>query len=371
MSRAFVLKCILPVALCSLAAVCIGWVSDSYIVWSQPSASTTALSPTASTGFAPVVAAEYNEQHAVPTVFLDTNRLAHFSVPIANKTNSTQRFVKVIPSCGCTSGELAKPELRPGESTTLEVDFDAFHKFGKQRLIVRLQTDQGDEFVHELNTTVYKRGMFENAGVFHLGAVDPGTSGKYNLVFRLYALRREDLPAAAQFRSDSDHLACEQGAVLVEQLDGVVSKAIPLTVSLRAPREPGPHQCTITADFQSGGEAVQVAQVVAWSIKEPYAVSPSQIFLGEIGTETTQPLVRFVELSRADHKPIKIVSCSSAAENIRLDVENGPGERSRIRVTVDPKGVIGNFWCRVDVVTDHPTQPSTSFAVAASRRAGK
>lgn len=367
MPRLSALRRILPIAFCALAAVGAAWTFDSYVAWSHPSADS--VSKTANS--LPEAAISDSVQHTVPTVFLDTRRLAHFSVPVSNKTGSTQHFAKVVPSCGCTSAELAKPELGPGETTTLEVDFDAFHKFGKQRLIIRLRTDSGDELVHELHTVVYKRGMFETPGLFHVGAVEPGHSGQYRLAFKLYALRLEQLPEAAHFRCDSECLTCEQGTATIEHLDGIVSKSIPLTVSLRAPAEPGSHQCILAAEFQSAGEANRVEQTVAWSVKEPYSVRPSQLFLGAISDETTQPIVRIVDVSRTDHQPIKVLSCAAPSKHIRLDIEDGPGQAARIRVTVDPKGITGDLWCRVDVVTDHPTQPSTNFAVAATRRVGK
>lgn len=52
---------------------------------------------------------------------------------ITNKGNDVLKIEKVRASCGCTAASPKKNELKPGESTTLDVSFNSANRSGKQK----------------------------------------------------------------------------------------------------------------------------------------------------------------------------------------------------------------------------------------------
>lgn len=59
-------------------------------------------------------------------------------------TNSGGDLLKIIavrPSCGCTAALPDKSELEPGESTNLNVKFNSSGRFGKQKKVVKIETN--------------------------------------------------------------------------------------------------------------------------------------------------------------------------------------------------------------------------------------
>ncbi len=71
---------------------------------------------------------------------LDVGQTATRVLTITNRGRSTVSILGVRTTCGCTAADPAADRLAPGESTTLEVRFEAKNA-GRQTQFVRLVTD--------------------------------------------------------------------------------------------------------------------------------------------------------------------------------------------------------------------------------------
>jgi len=60
---------------------------------------------------------------------------------LTNSGGDLLKIISVRPSCGCTAALPEKNELAPGESTNLNVKFNSAGRFGKQKKIVRIESN--------------------------------------------------------------------------------------------------------------------------------------------------------------------------------------------------------------------------------------
>ena len=60
---------------------------------------------------------------------------------ITNSGGDLLKITKVNASCGCTVAKPDKDELAPGESTNLVVTFDSKGRFGKQKKLIRVESN--------------------------------------------------------------------------------------------------------------------------------------------------------------------------------------------------------------------------------------
>lgn len=63
---------------------------------------------------------------------------------LTNGGGDLLKIEQVRPSCGCTAALPEKTELAPGESTNLSVTFNSAGRFGKQKKIVRIKSNDPD-----------------------------------------------------------------------------------------------------------------------------------------------------------------------------------------------------------------------------------
>jgi len=64
---------------------------------------------------------------------------------ITNKGNDVLKIEKVRASCGCTAASPKKNELKPGESTTIDVAFNSANRAGKQKKHVYVFSNDPDK----------------------------------------------------------------------------------------------------------------------------------------------------------------------------------------------------------------------------------
>ncbi len=64
-----------------------------------------------------------------------------FNFSITNEGDIELKITKVSASCGCTAVMPEKDELKPGESTNINISFDSKGKSGKQNKAVFIETN--------------------------------------------------------------------------------------------------------------------------------------------------------------------------------------------------------------------------------------
>lgn len=82
---------------------------------------------------------------------------------ITNGGNDILKINDVKASCGCTAVVVGEYELKPGESTEIEVSFDSKGKTGKQNKTITVSTNDPDNSILKLAFTgnVIKKEKFK------------------------------------------------------------------------------------------------------------------------------------------------------------------------------------------------------------------
>ncbi|TDJ54855.1 MAG: DUF1573 domain-containing protein [Ignavibacteria bacterium] len=71
------------------------------------------------------------------------DKVTHVFV-ITNSGGDLLKITNVKASCGCTAALPEKDELAPGESTNLNVTFNSAGRFGKQKKLIRIESNDPD-----------------------------------------------------------------------------------------------------------------------------------------------------------------------------------------------------------------------------------
>lgn len=72
---------------------------------------------------------------------------------ITNEGNDILKINDVKASCGCTAVVVGEYELKPGESTEIEVSFDSKGRTGKQNKTITVSTNDPDNSIIKLAIT--------------------------------------------------------------------------------------------------------------------------------------------------------------------------------------------------------------------------
>ncbi len=70
-------------------------------------------------------------------------KVSHIFV-LTNSGDDLLEITNVKASCGCTAARPEKNELAPGESTNLNVTFNSAGRFGKQKKLIRIESNDPD-----------------------------------------------------------------------------------------------------------------------------------------------------------------------------------------------------------------------------------
>lgn len=79
-------------------------------------------------------------------------KVSHVFV-LTNRGGDLLKINSVRPSCGCTAAMPEKNELSPGESTNLTVTFNSTGRMGKQKKLVRIDTNDPENYEAVLTIT--------------------------------------------------------------------------------------------------------------------------------------------------------------------------------------------------------------------------
>ncbi|GLH72760.1 hypothetical protein GETHLI_12620 [Geothrix limicola] len=67
---------------------------------------------------------------------VNADQTTHCAFTVTNTGGATLKISRIEPSCGCTSTNLGKDELRQGESTQIQVDFDPKNFLGPVKKLI-------------------------------------------------------------------------------------------------------------------------------------------------------------------------------------------------------------------------------------------
>ena len=96
------------------------------------------------------------------------------SIVIRNEGNADLVITRVKASCGCTAGKVSKGRVAPGETTTVEVSFDAAKKKGQVNTQVSILSNDVDrpEVIFYLKGFVKRELDYDNPGGLVMRGMD-------------------------------------------------------------------------------------------------------------------------------------------------------------------------------------------------------
>jgi len=120
------------------------------------------------------------------------DKVTHVFV-LTNSGTDVLNIEKIIPSCGCTAAMPEKSELAPGESTNLTVTFNSAGKRGKQKKLVRINTNDTENpqtIITFVGNVIIKDEQKESSAIIHFpetqhdfGVVKEGQKVEYTFTF--------------------------------------------------------------------------------------------------------------------------------------------------------------------------------------------
>jgi hypothetical protein len=292
-----------------------------------------------------------------------------FNLPIRNQTSQTVRFDKIQTSCSCTSAELVKKEIPPGEETLLKVDLRLGERGDNQRFACNLHTDSGQAWQHEIVTTVYSLVEI-TPPVLMFGNVRGGEEVTKEFEIRTHSVASEEPPnmEGVGLPPNTGGIKVEVGTESKRMLDEKISqRVIPVRVKISPSTLPNLYFSVLSIRLNIGGKSEIRNFTVSWSVKDQYEVLPSQLFFDLNGknNQKGEKLSRRVYIRRLDKSPLKILEASCAMKGIRCSIEDkSPG--AFVNVELDPTTIV-NDWGEVIVKTDYSEQSEIKIRFAISR----
>ena len=285
---------------------------------------------------------------------LQPGAVADTKFTISNSGNAPLEIQKVIASCGCTSADVDKKSIPPGESATLAVRFSSKGFFGEQVKNVRVYTN--DPKAHSLLFTL--RGEVEREfsiqpAQFFFGNVLKGSSPRIQL--HLSAKRPGILLGEVSTRSEFlDVRAVDAGTAEEPAKDiEVIIKPGVSTQILRS---------SVMIRTNSENESVVSIPVYAKIVGELQA-EPSYVSFDLVEEPVLVPLKKTIGLKNiADDSP-EIVSIESGSEFISAKPKQlKQGKLWEIEVTLHEKAS-GIIRTQLTIVTDRLDESKKSVTV--------
>lgn len=195
------------------------------------------------------------------------DKVSHVFV-LTNGGSDVLKIEKIIPSCGCTAAMPEKSELAPGESTNLTVTFNSAGKRGKQKKLVRINTNdtENPQTIITINSNVIvPTEEKETSAIIHFpetqhdfGSVKEGDKVDYVFSFENSGTSNLEISdvktscgCTAALVSKKTLAPGEKGTLKVEldtsNREGKMSRTI--TVSSNDPKDPN-KILTVYADIQ-------------------------------------------------------------------------------------------------------------------------
>ena len=141
----------------------------------------------------------------------------------------------------------------------------------------------------------------------------------------------------------------------VESSDGVIENSRVVVVELPGQATSGDKIGSLTFRWPDGSSRVQE---VPWSVKPSLQLVPPVLVLKPGST----PIEVSVEV-RSDDRPFRVVKVSGGLITKDVPPSDRAETRQSLRITLDPGRVEPGIKPKIEVVTDHPDQPTLTLGV--------
>ncbi len=308
------------------------------------------------------------ELYEAGAVFADVSPVISRTFRVTNTTGQRVRILGETHSCTCTSIELQKAVLEPGQSIPLEMTVRVDPDYAKLDIVCVVKTDHPKfpEWMYGIRYTSYPRGRIV-PGPIDLGlygvdrrgqmAPAPGNDGKA-FWLELFAPGGDVLPEPA-IAPSPDGIAAEIGPPTpIESLEGGASRRrYPLTIRPTVvDGAAGAHSRDLTI---RSGDRILASSQVHWDFRGPYVCTPSQVHFGMVDGGDARKSARVI-VRASDGEAFRVLSFESGSPSVAilLDGED-PGAA--------PQHV---FELTLSIPTDSRTQALSGVARIRTDREG-
>jgi hypothetical protein len=293
----------------------------------------------------------------LPPVFAEDRPTLQCAVPVRNQTPGSVKFVRVEPSCGCTTATLDRSELAPGEETALRIEVNLAGRSGAQYLHCRLVDADGGGWPCAVRTTVLQRFQLTPDSV-RFGSIGP------NAIAERVVEVHEHAPAGSTFgpvvgwpESSNFVRVSNEGSTTGSLPCGIRFRKTTLRVRLSAGAEAGPYSTEVIAEGSPSTGNGRFRLPLTWSVPGSFEMKPPRAFFGTV-KPSDKPIERRVRLRRTDGQSFLVRRITNPSSAIEVRTEMLAQARvCDVILRLVARGVESAVWGEVTIETDHAVQP--------------
>ena len=277
---------------------------------------------------------------------------------LSNTGTAPLLISKLTPSCGCTSTVVGRSTVLPGESTQLEVTFNAIGQRGATRKSLQVTSNDPIEPVQTLtfDADVLAEVRLATDEVF-FGAL----TGKDRRKASLKVATGTGQPISL---TDVD-LSEAPWLGVATRMDGPDLWVDFELLARRLP--PGQGSGTDTVALHVMNPRASVVQLkVRWEKRPPLVAKPERVVWAQAAG---QALTATVQLQEREHKAFRILSARSTHPDLQVGPLPGKAAlRQALTLVLAASAKAGEYNEKVILTLDGPGHPEFEFRVAASLR---
>ena len=308
----------------------------------------------------------------MPSGFYEAGTVLRHEFRVANDTDSVVRLALVSTSCSCTTAEVSRREVQPGEETLLQMSLTLEKASGKRSARCVLSDDHGKRWVFGISATSYPLMEFAEGSDHaypHLGTFNPGEGGSATVDVFTYADANGQPPRIEIGRVSSTRLEAKlQGGGVEALSDGFRRRREQVLIELPNQREPGLHKANIAIGCRSRKASETVRITAIWQVRSLYSVEPERIALGLLGDAEGEKIRRTVTVRRMDGKPLTGITAKSSHPGISIEgLTSGACNAKDVTVVVDTGAISGSLCGEVSIDTHDAVQSALIIPVVGFR----
>lgn len=272
------------------------------------------------------------------------------SFVVNNSGKGTLQILRVVPSCGCTAAVAKSSTLGPGDSTTVDVEFDTRGFSGEKEKSIRIVTNDPDSPITVLNLKG-QIGVDVNLEPQRLFFGEVNKNQTVERSFKI-SIRKESPVKIASIKAYSPRIELQESGD---------DKNRNVIVRLKASSEVGEFRDRVVISlFNDPRKAINLP--VFAKVMGSLRMEPDVLSFGIV--EGTKPLTREVRLLNRSKASIVVTSKKATHPALSLEtVEIKAGQEFLLKVKLDPTKMKSNLKAAIVVSTNAPDEKDLNLEV--------
>lgn len=272
---------------------------------------------------------------------------------VRNAGGSDLVIHQVVPACGCTAASPAQSIVKPGEQTTVHVEFDSTGFSGDKSKATRINTNDAES----PSVFITLRGYIEPSLVVQpqrimFGEIERSDDG---------SMPTRDLIIEARGNTTIAGVSSLSRQVTITERSSSPQRR-ELSVSLSPEVLNGELRERLVVDLAGEGGNRSINVPVMGMVRGSIQLKPAMLSFGILeGSALIERSARIENTSRGQLKILEVSSDNPAVEVTVRPVQ--AGKVSVLKVSVDPSKVQRDLRSSITITTDSRTQPTLVLGV--------